>query len=132
MATIQLNMVGLIVRDMAASLAFYRRLGLKIPVEEDDKRFVLFRMPSGVSLFWDTVFADTHDPDREPPSGGYRNMLEFFLGSEDAVDAIYADLTSAGYRGRSAGQAKATGPYAALVEDPDGNVVLLTAELVVE
>ena len=128
MATIQLNMVGLMVRDMAASLAFYRRLGLAIPPEDDDKRFVLLRMPSGVSLFWDTVFAEAHDPDREPPAGGYRNMLEFFLGSEEAVDRMYADLTTAGYHGRSPGQIKVAGPYAALVEDPDGNVVLLTAE----
>lgn len=131
MVGIQLNMVGLMVRDMAASLAFYRQLGLEIPAEEDGKAFVLLRMPSGVSLFWDTVFANAHDPERLPPGGGYRNMLEFFLGSEAAVDEMYADLIAVGHHGRSAGQVKATGPYAALVDDPDGNVILLTAEPVV-
>ena len=128
MSDVQLNMVGLITRDMAKSLAFYRRLGLEIPAEQDKEPFVLHRMPSGVSLFWDTVFTPAHDPARTAPTGGYQVMLEFFLGSEAAVDQKYEDLTAAGYLGRSPGQVKARGPYAAMVEDPDGNVALLTAE----
>ncbi len=61
---VQLSMVGLMVRDMAASLAFYRRLGLDIPQGSEEKAFVQMRMESGVSIFWDTVFADKYDPDR--------------------------------------------------------------------
>lgn len=128
MSAVQLNMVGLVVRDMAASLAFYRRLGLDIPPGEDAKRFVLHRMPSGVSLFWDTVFADAHDSSRVAPAAGYQIMLEFFLGSDAAVDGTYAELTQAGYFGRSAGRRTEFGPYSALVDDPDGNVVLLTSD----
>lgn len=124
--TVQLNMVGLMVRDMAASLAFYRQLGLEIPEGEESKRFVLFTMESGVSLFWDTVFADTYDPNRVVPTAGYQVMLEFFLADTDAVDAKYAELTAAGYHGRRA-PVQTNGPYAAMVDDPDGNVVLLTA-----
>jgi predicted lactoylglutathione lyase len=126
--TVQLSMLGLMVRDMKASLAFYRQLGMEIPAEEDEKRFVLFRMESGVSLFWDTVFADTYDPNRVVPSatGSYQVMLEFFLESNAAVDAKYAELTAAGYHGRSAPQ-QTSGPYAAMVDDPDGNVILITA-----
>jgi predicted lactoylglutathione lyase len=125
--TIQLSMVGLMVQDMAASLAFYRRLGLGIPVGEEEKPFVLFRMESGVTLFWDTVFADRYDPDRAVPTGGYQVMLEFYLGDDAAVDAKYAELVAAGYRGRTAPQ-QTTGPYAAMIDDPDGNVVLLTSD----
>jgi predicted lactoylglutathione lyase len=123
--TIQLSMLGLMVRDMAASLAFYRHLGLVIPAEDDQKRFVMHRMESGVTLFWDTVFADTYDPKREWPTGGYQTMLEFFLESNAAVDAKYAELTGLGYHGRSA-PVQTNGPYAAMVDDPDGNVILIT------
>jgi predicted lactoylglutathione lyase len=124
--TVQLNMVGLMVRDMVASLAFYRQLGLEIPEGEESKRFVLFTMESGVSLFWDTVFADTYDLNRVVPTAGYQVMLEFFLADTDAVDAKYAELTAAGYHGRRA-PVQTNGPYAAMVDDPDGNVALLTA-----
>jgi catechol 2,3-dioxygenase-like lactoylglutathione lyase family enzyme len=125
--TIQLSMVGLIVRDMPAALAFYRRLGLVIPAEEDGKRFVMHRMESGVTLFWDTVFADTYDPTRTPPAGGYQAMLEFFLGTDADVDAKYAEMVGAGYHGRMV-PTQTNGPYAAMVDDPDGNVVLLTSD----
>lgn len=124
--TVQLSMVGLMVKDMAASLAFYRQVGLDIPAGEEEKPFVLYRMESGVSLFWDTVFADTYDPSRTLPRGGYQSMLEFFLADDSAVDAKYAELTAAGYYGRRA-PIQTTGPYAAMVDDPDGNVVLLTS-----
>jgi len=56
-------MVGLVVSDMRRSLEFYRRLGLEIPAEEDEKRFVMHGMPSGVTLFFDTVFFPSNDPD---------------------------------------------------------------------
>lgn len=124
--SIQLSMLGLMVREMPAALAFYRRLGLEIPPEADAERFVMHRMESGVTLFWDTVFADTWDPNREPPKGGYQAMLEFFLESNEAVDAKYAELVGFGYHGRCA-PVQTNGPYAAMVDDPDGNVILITA-----
>jgi len=89
---------------------------------------VLLRKPCEVILFWDAVFADACDPDRELPLGGYRDLLEFFRGSVEAVDSTSLELTVAGYHGRSPGQVKGIGPYAALVEDRDRNVILLTAE----
>jgi predicted lactoylglutathione lyase len=124
--TVQLSMVGLMVKDMAASLRFYRRLGLEISADADEKRFVMHRMESGVTLFWDTFFADTYDPSRTVPTGGYQVMLEFFLESNEAVDRMYEDLVAFGYHGRSK-PVQTDGPYAAMVDDPDGNVVLITA-----
>ena len=50
------------------------------------------------------------------------------LGARQPWIRWFAELTTAGYHGRSAGQKKDRGPYAALVDDPDGNVVLLTSE----
>ena len=125
---IQLAMVGLVVSDMKRSLEFYRRLGLDISVDEDEKRFVMHRMPSGVTIFFDTVFFPGNDPGRQPaPRGSYNISLEFYAGARGAVDALYAELIGLGYVGRKAPW-KSDGPYAAIVEDPDGNPILITAE----
>jgi hypothetical protein len=42
------------------------------------------------------------------------------------VDAKYEEMTSYGYRGRRE-PVQTFGPDAAMVDDPDGNVVLLSA-----
>lgn len=123
--TIQLSMLGLMVENMPAALAFYRKLGLEIPAEADNEKFVMHRMESGVTIFWDTVFANTYDPARRKPTGGYQAMFEFFLESSAAVDAKYAELVGYGYHGRCA-PVQTNGPYAAMVDDPDGNVILIT------
>ncbi len=126
--SIQLAMVGLVVSDMKASLDFYRRLGLDIPASEDGKPFVMHRMRSGVTIFFDTVFFPGNDANRRPaPSGSYNVALEFYAGSRRAVDRLYDDLTAAGAAGRKAPW-KSPGPYAAILEDPDGNAILITAE----
>lgn len=126
--TIQLAMVGVVVEDMARALAFYRLLGLEIPQEADGERFVMHRMASGVTIFFDTVFIAASDPERErAPSGSYNTVLEFYAGTRDAVDTTHAELVAHGYTSRKAPW-KSSGPYAALIEDPDGNVILLTAE----
>ncbi len=124
--SLELSMVGLVVKDMAVSLAFYRRLGVDIPPEDDDKRFVMKRMESGVTLFWDTVFCREYDPEFEEPSGPYRVLLEFFLADNAAVDAKYEEMTGYGYHGRRV-PVQTNGPYAAMIDDPDGNMILITA-----
>lgn len=126
--SIQLAMVGLVVSDMRRSLEFYRRLGLDIPAEEDDKRFVMHRMPSGVTLFFDTVFFPDNDPDRRAaPRGSYNVSLEFYARTREAVDRLHAELLGFGYVSRKAPW-QTPGPYAAIIEDPDGNPILITAE----
>ena len=128
MAPIQLAMVGLVVSDMKRSLEFYRHLGLEIPETEDEKRFVMHRMASGVTIFFDTVFFPDADADRRPaPRGTYNISLEFYAGSRDTVDALYRTLMGLGHAGRRAPW-KSAGPYCAIVEDPDGNPILITAE----
>ena len=124
--SLQLSMVGLIVEDMGAALEFYRRLGLDIPAGAEDKPFVQLQMESGVTVFWDTFFAKRHYPDMKPPEGGSRVMLEFFLEDEVAVDAKFEELVGFGYPAPMAPE-QTVGPYAAMVDDPDGNIILLTA-----
>jgi predicted lactoylglutathione lyase len=123
----QLGMVGLDVRDLRRSIEFYRLLGLDIPEPFPDRPVSLCRMDSGVSLVLAEGFAARNDPSWVRPERGYQQFLEFFVGDDAAVDAEWDKLTSAGYHGRMA-PAKTAGPYAAMIDDPDGNVVLITSD----
>ena len=120
-------MVVLEVRDLAASLAFYRLLGLEIPDPPEGRPLVIHRMPSGVSLLFTTGFAPAYDAAFARPESGYQQLLEFYVGEDSAVEAKWAELLDAGYHGRMA-PAQTVGPFAAMVDDPDGNVILLTSD----
>ena len=124
---IQLSMLILEVRDLSASIAFYREVGLDLPDPPPGRPVVIHRMGSGVSLLLTTSFASTYDPTWTRPAGGYQQLLEFYLGEDAAVDQRWADLVAAGHASRLP-PTQTVGPYAAMVEDPDGNVVLLTSD----
>ena len=120
-------MVVLEVHDMSRSIAFYRRLGLELPDAVPDRPFVIHRMPSGVSLPLTSGFVSRYDPSWTRPAAGYQQMLEFYVGDDESVDQKWSELTEAGYHGRMS-PAQTVGPYAAMVDDPDGNVILLTSD----
>lgn len=124
---IQLAMVILEVRDLQASIAFYRRLGLDVPDPAGDRPVTVHRMGSGVSLLLTTTFASRYDPDFERPARGYQQLLEFYVGEDAKVRNTWSSLTAAGYHGRMP-PTKTAGPFAAMVDDPDGNVILLTSD----
>lgn len=124
---IQLAMVILEVRDLDASIAFYRRLGLDIGDPTGDRPIVIHRMGSGVSLLLTTSFASVYDQGFQRPTSGYQQLLEFYVGEDALVDRAWHELTGAGYHGRLA-PTQTAGPYAAMVDDPDGNVILLTSD----
>jgi catechol 2,3-dioxygenase-like lactoylglutathione lyase family enzyme len=134
---LDLYMLGLVVRDMARSLAFYRRLGLAIPPGSDEEPHVQVKMGSGLTFFldadpkrWDPAFPAVQTaPRMVDGSSGYPAVLEFYLHSRVAVDAKYAELTSAGYRDLRAPYVAPIKMYLALVADPDGNAILLSGEL---
>ncbi len=65
----KLDMIGLVVRDMAASLAFYRLLGLDIPAGSDQHPHVEVTLPGGMRLAWDaeTMMRGIH-PEWEWPA----------------------------------------------------------------
>ena len=54
-------------------------------------------------------------------------MLEFFVDGNDAVDTKFAELMEAGYQSRQEPFTTSFGAYMCLVDDPDGNTVLVTA-----
>jgi catechol 2,3-dioxygenase-like lactoylglutathione lyase family enzyme len=126
---LQLSMVVLEVADLEASVRFYRRLGLEIPDAVPGGRpVVAHRMGSGVTLLLTTGFASTYDPTWSRPSGGgYSQLLEFYVGEDAVVDSRWNELVGAGYVGRMP-PTQTFGPYAAIVEDPDGNAILLTSD----
>jgi catechol 2,3-dioxygenase-like lactoylglutathione lyase family enzyme len=49
----ELDAIGLVVADMAASLAFYRRLGLEIPAEAEQEDHVEASLKGGIRLMFD-------------------------------------------------------------------------------
>jgi predicted lactoylglutathione lyase len=124
---IQLAMVVLEVRDLDTSIAFYRRLGLDIPDPVRGRPVTVHRMGSGVSLLLTTAFASRYDPAFERPARGYQQLLEFYVGEDAKVRNAWSALTRAGYHGRMP-PTKTAGPFAAMIDDPDGNVILLTSD----
>jgi catechol 2,3-dioxygenase-like lactoylglutathione lyase family enzyme len=120
-------MVILEVRDLAATFTFYRLLGLDIADPPLGRPLVIHRMPSGVSLLFTTGFAPRYDTNWVRPASGYQQMLEFYVGEDAAVETKYAELIDAGYIGRMP-PSQTSGPFAAMVDDPDGNVILLRSD----
>jgi catechol 2,3-dioxygenase-like lactoylglutathione lyase family enzyme len=125
-----LNMIGLVVDDMAKSLAFYRRLGLDIPATADSEPHVEVSLPGGLRLGWDTAETiRSFDAGWTPPHGGARVGLAFLCDSPAEVDRVYADLVQAGYDGHKEPWDAFWGQRYAQVRDPDGAVVDLFAPL---
>jgi hypothetical protein len=52
---IRFDLIGIVAADLAASLAFYRELGLDIPPEADTEPHVEVALPGGLRLAWDTA-----------------------------------------------------------------------------
>ena len=121
--------VELVVADMAASLAFYRRLGLDAPAGADAEPHVDVDL-GGLHLAFDTrEVIMAMQPGWTPPSGGHRVALAFAAESPEEVDAAYAALVDAGAEGVTAPWDAFWGMRYAVVHDPDGNPVDLFALL---
>lgn len=125
----QPDLLGITVQNMAASLRFYRLLGLEIAATQDDEAHVEVTLPGGFRLAWDTqALMQSLDPNWQPPVG-QRMTLAFKCASPDEVDALYAAVLAHGYHGHRAPWDAFWGQRYAGVVDPDGNLVDLFAEL---
>jgi catechol 2,3-dioxygenase-like lactoylglutathione lyase family enzyme len=114
-------MVGIIVDEMARSLAFYRLLGLDIPEGQENEPFVEVVTPNGYRLSWNSAaMVREIDPDWTPPEKGNRLGLAFKCDSPADVDAVYHRLMAAGYRGHKEPWDAFWGQRYATVLDPDG------------
>jgi catechol 2,3-dioxygenase-like lactoylglutathione lyase family enzyme len=103
--TPRFDLIGLVVQDLAATIAFYRRLGLDIPVGAESEPHVEAVLPGGLRIAFDTEeVIRSFNPDWSPtPGAGYQGHLKPW-------DAVW-------------------GQRYASVFDPDGNGVDLFATL---
>jgi catechol 2,3-dioxygenase-like lactoylglutathione lyase family enzyme len=130
-----LFMVGLTTRNIDKSVEFYRRLGLDLPEGSENGQPVGIRMESPY-----TFFLTPHTIERDHlavESGAGENLrvfFEFYLKTEAAVRAKYSELVGYGYEGYRApfrlrvGIPTPSDMCFALVNDPDGNTILLSGD----
>ena len=125
-----LDLLGIVVKDMAKSLAFYRLLGLEIPDEADSEGHVEHRTPTGFRLAWDSleVIKSFNDDWDENPTG-HRMGVAFLCDSAAEVDELYQRVVDAGYGSHKAPWDAFWGQRYAVVIDPDGNLIDLFASL---
>jgi catechol 2,3-dioxygenase-like lactoylglutathione lyase family enzyme len=129
-AAAKLDVVGLVVEDMARSLAFYRALGLDVPAEADTEPHVDLTLPGGMRITWDTVdTVRSFDPGWQAPSGSPRIGLAFLVDTPAGVDELFESLVAAGYEGHKKPWDAFWGQRYAMMHDPDGNGVDLFSPL---
>ena len=124
--------LSLFCRDVPATVAFYRRLGLAI----DDGHpwsghHIEVPMSAGLQLEIDSIeLTKAYDKGyREAGADGSRNVLLFRFPTRDAVDETYAVLTADGAPGHLPPTDAFWGARYAVVDDPDGNNVGLMSPI---
>jgi len=126
----RLDLFGIIVKDMAASLAFYRRLGMGLPPEADQEPHVETSLPGGLRLAWDTEETiHSFNPDWQSSPIGARIALSFLVETPAEVDSTYDELVALGYDGVKAPWDAVWRQRYAIVHDPDGNIIDLFCPL---
>ena len=127
--TPRLDCIGIVTADLAASLAFYRRLGIDVPDGVEGEPHVEVTLATGMRLLWDTHDSvRSFDPAFTPSSGGAL-ALAFACDDPADVDDTYAALVAAGAEGHLPPWDAFWGQRYATVRDPDGNGVELFAPL---
>ena len=124
----KLDMLGIVTKDIGASLEFYRTLGLDAPTTWEGP-YVEMTLEGGVRLSWnDLEMVKGIDPNWEPPVG-QRLGMAFLCDSVADVNARYERVTGAGYTGYTPPFDAFWGQRYATVVDPDGNNVDLFCPL---
>ncbi|MBC9712995.1 VOC family protein [Streptomyces sp. TRM66268-LWL] len=128
--TPRFDMIGIVVSDMAASVAFYRRLGLDFAEGAEQEPHVEVTLPGGLRFALDTeATVRSFMPGWQPPAPGGRVGLAFLCADAADVDAQYQALTAAGAGTELKPFDAFWGQRYATVLDPDGNGVDLFAPL---
>ena len=127
--SLQLQTIGIIVKNMGASLAFYRTLGLDIPTGLDGEMNVDYDAPNGLTFGFLTEAAAMHNDPRFVAPVGQNMNLQFIVDSPAEVDTVYARLIAAGYTSYSEPWDAFWGQRFGRVTDPDGRVVNIYAHL---
>ncbi|GAA1921531.1 VOC family protein [Streptomyces sodiiphilus] len=129
--TPRIDLIGIVTSDLAASLEFYRRLGVEIPPGAEKEPHVEAVLPGGLRMAWDTLETiASFDPEGAAAGAGGRGIgLAFRCDGPADVDGQYRELVAAGYRGHKEPWDAFWGQRYAVVLDPDGNAVDLFAPL---
>jgi catechol 2,3-dioxygenase-like lactoylglutathione lyase family enzyme len=117
----KLEQVNVVARDVAASVEFYRRLGVEIEESQPPwaDRHRNGRSPGGAD-----VDIDSDEFAAEWGSvAGPGVLLNFRVPTREAVDGLHDDLVAAGYHSRKAPYDAMWGSRFAVVDDPDGTPV---------
>jgi catechol 2,3-dioxygenase-like lactoylglutathione lyase family enzyme len=121
--------VGIVVRDMAASLKFYRLLGMDIPTSADTEPHVEYNSGKGFVIDWDTleliksIYPDWVD------ATGQRTTLGIRCADAAEVNALYERVIQNGYKGYREPWDTFWGQRYAVIIDPDGNLLDIFANL---
>ncbi|GAB2513396.1 VOC family protein [Nocardia heshunensis] len=126
--TIRLNVIGIAVSDMGASVEFYRRLGVEFADGVENEPHVDADLGGGVKLMLDTedTIRSFH-PSWIAGGGTGRLGLACDCGTPAGVDAKFEELVAAGYQAELKPFDAFWGQRYAQVLDPDGNGVDLYA-----
>jgi catechol 2,3-dioxygenase-like lactoylglutathione lyase family enzyme len=128
-----LDQINLVCGDINASIAFYRRLGVDIPVsrvwstatgahhvsaaDEPADRAIAFDLDStAFAALWNAGW-------KGQPALKGRIVVGFGVPTRADVDDVYRDMTGAGYRGLQEPHDAFWGARYAIIEDPDGIAV---------
>ena len=122
----ELNAIGIVVRDLDATIRFYRLLDVDLP-ETPDGPHVEATLPSGVRLMLDSEdVIRSFQPDWTRETGNQLS-LAFECASADEVDALYARVVDAGLDGEKEPWDAFWGQRYAQLRDPNGVPVDLFA-----
>ena len=125
----QLDVFGIVVSDMARSVAFYRLLGLEFPDGAEDEQHVEAPLPGGMRYALDTEdVIRSFRPDWTRAAGNQLG-LAFECASPEEVDELYARVVAAGFDGEKEPWDAFWGQRYAQLSDPDGVPVDLFASL---
>jgi catechol 2,3-dioxygenase-like lactoylglutathione lyase family enzyme len=121
--------IDIVVADMGKALAFYRVLGLNVPLDQDDEMQVEIVTPNAPSIGLVTEAAVRQsNPDWTTPIG-QRVTFACKCDTLAEVDETYARVTAEGYTGLKEPWDAFWGQRYAFLQDPDGNRVDLFAPL---
>jgi catechol 2,3-dioxygenase-like lactoylglutathione lyase family enzyme len=123
-----LNAIGIVVTDMARSIAFYRLLGLDVP-ETPDEGHIDTSLPNGVRFMLDSEETVKSFRPEWSRAVGNQLALAFECTSPAEVDDIYARMLGAGFDGEKEPWDAFWGQRYAQLADPDGVPVDLYAAL---
>lgn len=130
MARTTLTGLNLVVRNVDATVAFYRELGLDISNDAvwrtpTGAHHVDLKLDSGVSLDFDShALARKYNAGWRPREGsGTTCVIGFSMPDRASVDECHARLVNAGHPSAQAPYDTFWGARYAIVVDPDGNHV---------